>query len=77
MNVINTTPSHRPKCPNHGVPLEGCGFPLPKKGTGTCPISGCPFDFEVDVQEGETEMIKDKFGNLKPKPADWKVSGND
>lgn len=77
MGIINTTPSHRPVCPNHGCPLDGCGFPLPKKGVGICPVSGCPFDFEVDVAEGEEEMVKNKDGTLVPKPADWKVTGND
>lgn len=77
MGIINTTPSHRPKCPNHGCPLDGCGFPLPKKGEGICPVSGAHFAFEVDIAEGEEEMVKDKEGNLKPRPADWKVSGND
>ncbi len=77
MRPINTTPSHRPLCPNHGVPLDGIGFPIPAKGEGQCPVSGVMFAFEVDIQEGEQEMIKDKSGNLKPKPGDWKVTGND
>ena len=72
MNV----PSFKPKCPNHGEPLEGCGFPLPKKGTGICPVSGCPFDFEVEIDENPTEMKKDKDGNMV-KAIGWKVSGND
>ena len=76
-NRILSTPTHRPKCPNHGCALEGIGFPMPRKGTGICPVSKCPFEFEIDVQEGSTEMVKDKFGNLVPKPADWKMSGSD
>lgn len=67
-------PSFKPKCPNHGEPLEGCGFPLPKKGTGICPVSGCPFDFEIEVDE--EKMVKDKEGNLIP-AVGWKVSGSD
>jgi len=76
-NTIKTTPSHRPRCVNHGVPLDGCGFPLPKKGEGICPVSGAHFAFEVDTQDAETEMVKGKDGELQPKPADWKVTGND
>ncbi len=70
------TPSHKPKCPNHGVALEGCGFPLPKKGVGRCPISGAPFEFEVEVDENPNNMVKDKFGNII-KQIGWKVKGND
>jgi len=77
MTHIQTNPSHKPQCPNHGCALEGCGFPLPKRGTGRCPVSGASFDLGVDIQEGEMEMVKDKFGVLRPKPADWKVIGND
>lgn len=76
-NAINTTPSHRPKCPNHGVALEGIGFPMPRKGVGICPVSKCPFDFEVDVQDATTETVKGKDGEMAPKPADWKITGND
>lgn len=64
----------KPVCPNHNEPLEGCGFPLPKKGTGTCPISGCPFDFEVETDE--TEMTMDKFGNPQ-KQIRWNVEGEE
>lgn len=67
-------PSFLPKCPNHGCELEGCGFPLPAKGTGICPVSKCPFDFEVDVDE--TATAKDKFGNVTKKMG-WKLSGNE
>lgn len=70
------TPSYLPRCPNHDEPLEGCGFPLPKKGVGTCPVSGVPFEFEVDVDEASTEMTKDKFGNLEKKVG-WKLNGSD
>lgn len=68
------TPSFHPKCPNHGCPLDGCGFPLPSKGTGICPVSKCPFDFSVELDE--TKMVKDKDGNLS-KATKWKLSGND
>lgn len=76
-NPINTTPSHRPLCPNHGTPLEVIGFPMPRKGVGICPVSKCPFDFEVDAQDAENGMVKGKDGTLTPKPADWKITGND
>lgn len=67
-------PTFLPKCPNHGCPLEGCGFPLPSKGTGICPVSGCPFDFEVETDEEKIKM--DKFGN-PVKQVDWKVTGDE
>lgn len=73
---ITTTPSHRPKCPNHGCPLEGCGFPLPRRGVGTCPVSGASFDFEVESDDTEDGNKKDKFGNVS-KTGKWKVTGND
>lgn len=71
-------PSYKPKCPNHGCPLDGIGFPMPRKGTGICPVSGCPFDYvlEVDEEKGVESMVKDKFGNLVKK-TDWKVTGDE
>lgn len=71
---MTSIPTYKPKCPNHGEPLEGCGFPLPKKGVGTCPVSGCPFEFEIEVDDNQ--MVKDKNGNMV-KAVGWKVSGND
>lgn len=68
------TPSFTPKCPNHGEPLEGCGFPLPTKGTGICPVSKVPFDFEVEIDEDT--VVKDKFGNAT-KVVSWKIDGSD
>ena len=69
-----TTPTYKPKCPNHGEPLEGCGFPMPSKGTGKCPVSGADFDFEVEVDE--EVMVKDKFGNTQ-KQVNWKLTGDE
>lgn len=66
--------SYAPKCPNHGCPLDGIGFPMPSKGTGICPVSGCPFDFEAEVDQ-ET-VSKDKNGNII-KTLGWKVEGNE
>lgn len=73
-----TSPRTKPSCPNHGCPLDGCGFPLPKKGTGMCPISGAEFSFEVDVEEAKTagKVTKDKMGNLEI-VAPWKIIGKD
>lgn len=51
-----------PCCPNHGEPLEGVPKPLPSKGTGMCPVSGCSFDFECDVENAVAK--KDKNGNV-------------
>lgn len=68
------TPSFKPKCPNHGEPLEGCGFPLPQKGVGICPVSGYPFEFEVETDEETVQ--KDKFGNIVKK-LDWKLTGEE
>lgn len=64
----------KPCCPNHGEPLEGCGFPLPQKGTGVCPVSGAVFSFEVDVESTETK--RDKFGNMV-KVKKFKISGEE
>lgn len=51
-------PTFGPRCPNHGEFLEGIGFPIPKKGTGICPVSGCPFDFVIEVDENVYERGK-------------------
>jgi hypothetical protein len=67
-------PKYGPKCPNHGCPLDGIGFPMPSKGTGICPVSGAPFDFEVEVDE--TTVRKDKDGN-QVKDVGWNINGND
>lgn len=72
--TAKSSPSWVPKCPNHGCPLDGCGFPLPDKGTGICPVSSCPFDFEAEVEE--EKVAKDKFGNVV-KSVGWKLTGND
>ncbi len=69
---IQSKPSWVPRCPNHGSPLEGCGFPLPQKGVGKCPISGCDFEFEATVDQEKT--VLDKFGNMK-KEVGWKIEG--
>ena len=69
-----TTPSYRPVCPNHGEPLDGIPFPMPSKGTGICPVSGCPFDFEVELDEAQ--LVKDKFGNTT-KAIKWNVQGDE
>lgn len=61
-----------PKCPYCGETLEGCGFPLPAKGTGKCPNAG-DYDFEAEVDA--THLVKDKDGNLKPSVG-WKVEGD-
>jgi len=69
-----STPTFGPRCPNHGEFLDGIGFPMPKKGTGICPVSGCPFDFEIELDEDK--IVMDKFG--KPiKHKDWNVTGDE
>ncbi len=65
-----------PVCPNHGEPLEGIGFPMPKKGTGICPVSGCPFDYVIELDDDVTKMVKDKEGNLT-KATKIKVTGEE
>lgn len=74
MITIKTTPSYSPTCPNHGCALEGCGFPLPAKGEGICPVSGAHFEFEVDTDD--MKLGKDKNGNVT-KIAKWKLQGNE
>jgi hypothetical protein len=61
-------------CPNHGEPLEGLPFPLTSKGTGMCPVSGCSFDYSVELDE-ESNVV-DKFGNVS-KAKKFKLEGND
>ncbi len=65
-----------PVCPNHNEPLEGLPRPLTPKGVGMCPISGCSFDYEITVETGEVEYIKDHNGNLTPIPQ-FKVIGDE
>lgn len=67
-------PSFKPCCPNHGEPLEGIPFPMPSKGVGICPVSGCPFEFEVETDE--TKIIIDKNGTPN-KSVGWKVTGEE
>lgn len=69
-----STPSFSPKCPNHGVALEGCGFPLPAKGTGKCPVSGVDFDFEAEIDESKITLDKD---GKATKSHGWVIDGND
>lgn len=74
MTRITNQKSYKPTCPNHGCALAGIGFPMPKKGTGICPVSMCPFDFEVDVDD--MTMTQDKFGNAV-KQKNFNVTGDD
>lgn len=67
-------PSFAPRCPNHGCPLDGVGFPLPSSGQGICPVSGWPFDFKADTQKASEK--KDKFGNVVA-ATEWDITGND
>ena len=65
-----------PICPNHGEPLEGIGHPIPPSGTGICPVSKCPFDYSINVEQGSEEYVKDHSGNLTAVPT-FKVIGDD
>lgn len=76
MSIIRTTPLSAPKCPNHGEVLEGCGFPLPAKGEGRCPISKCMFQFQVDGSEENAIVGVDKDGNPMKSPS-WKLIGDE
>jgi len=76
MSEIRVTPKTNPKCPNHGVALEGCGFPLPPKGEGMCPVSGAHFAFSVDGSEEAMEPVKDADGNITMQPK-WRVIGEE
>lgn len=67
-------PTYGPRCPNHGEFLEGIGFPMPKKGTGICPVSKCPFDFEIETDEAT--MVVDKNGEMQKKVG-WSVNGEE
>lgn len=71
---MTTKPSYKPVCPNHNEPLEACGFPLPAKGTGKCPVSGADFDFEAEVDNDKITL--DKFGNAQ-KTVGWRVEGDE
>lgn len=66
----------KPKCPNHEVELTQCGFPLPARGQGVCPVSGATFDFEVDVEEGMQEVKYDRSGKAIIEQK-WKITGSD
>ncbi len=73
-SIIKTTHSTHILCPNHGCPLEGMGFPLPKKGVGMCPVSGAHFEFEAEVQEDK--MVQNKDGTIT-KAKGYKLTGDD
>lgn len=68
--------STKPRCPNHDVELTQCGFPLPQKGQGVCPVSGATFAFEADVGEQEEQIKLDRDGKpiIEKK---WKITGSD
>lgn len=65
-----------PCCPNHGEPLEGLPRPIPSKGHGQCPISKCMFDYEISLEQGDTQYVKDHSGNVTAVPT-YKVIGED
>lgn len=74
MSEIKHMPSTLPKCPNHGVTLEGFPFPMTTKGTAKCPVSGADFDYQAEVDEDKVQQDKD--GNIT-KGSKWKTDGND
>lgn len=71
--TIKTTPSFTPRCPECSSELEGCGFPLPRKGRGKCPAAGY-YDFEVEVDDAT--VVKDKDGNVVKKVG-WSLTSID
>lgn len=68
--------SYKPTCPNHEVELTQCGFPLPSKGQGVCPVSGATFAFEAEVGETGNEIKLDRNGKPIVQPK-WKITGSD
>ncbi len=68
--------SGKPQCPNHKVDLTQCGFPIPQKGQGVCPVSGATFAFEADVGSMNQEIKLDAQGNPQIVPQ-WKITGSD
>ena len=58
-----------------GTPLDGCGFPLPKRGKGRCPRGGIDFAFELEIDESDSAVKKDKQGQLY-KEGKWKIAGD-
>ena len=71
---MSKIPSFKPVCPKHGCPLDGLPFPLTPKGVGMCPVSGCSFEYEVELDD--TKMVKDKDGNMTKKIG-WNVNGSE
>ena len=67
----------KPKCPNHNEILEGVPSPLPRNGSGICPISGAMFEFQANTDE-ETGKAKYKIknGSLVQEP-EFIIKGND
>lgn len=66
----------KPRCPNHDVELTQCGFPLPAKGQGVCPVSGATFAFEVDVGAVGDELKLDSSGKVVVEKK-YKIEGSD
>jgi hypothetical protein len=63
-----------PQCPNHHITLVGLPNPLTEKGQATCPISGCSFDYEIELDK--EEMKQDSKGNIIKVPK-WKAEGQE
>lgn len=63
-----------PKCPNHAELLIDLPSPLTPKGVGTCPVSGCPFDYVMEIDG--TKVERDINGDLV-KSTKFSVSGEE
>jgi hypothetical protein len=76
MREIVKLVSGKPRCPNHGCPLEGIPWPAPLKGQAVCPVSGAHFAYEIQGQFQGEGIRKDKFGNLITEKV-YKVTGQE
>lgn len=66
-----STPSGKPKCPNHLVPLTDC-----KNSKGICPISGYVFEYDENHAEKTKKLRLNALGQYE-EVSDWKVTGEE
>lgn len=66
-------PRTAPRCPNHHVFLELTDT----LGIGICPISGCEFAYQVELEKGEEKVVNKILNGKMVEETQYIIKGDD